>query len=292
MYFHSFDALRLFVIVGHHVSFTAAGVELNLTKGAVGYQIKQLERELGFALFVRRHGGILLTEKGQLLWHRARLLLTELEADIAKLRRDDMRTITIGMSTYFASRWLSPRLMRFMTQYPEIRLRIQPVIGLGDLRAEQLDMMIRWGKGGWTDVSVEPLFGCPAMITAGLAIARDVEHQGIAAVLPQSRLLHDAEGSEVWAEWYEAAGLPYQPKQDGLVIADPNVRVQAVVNGQGLALNDALVTTEIESGHLFLISPIVLPEYGYHLAYREDALAQPDLCAFRDWMVGEVAAVT
>ncbi len=51
MRFRSFDGLRTFIQVAKHLSFTAASNELNLTKGAVSYQINRLESELGFKVF-------------------------------------------------------------------------------------------------------------------------------------------------------------------------------------------------------------------------------------------------
>ncbi len=287
MHFRSYDALRLFAVVAQHLSFTAAGKELNLTKGAVSYQIRQLEKELGFAVFERIHNGIVLTEKGSLLWHVVQVMFAEVEQEIQNLRSVDVDSITIGASTYFASRWLSPRLMTFITQAPHVRMRLQPVIGLGNLRRDQLDLMIRWGTGDWNDLPTERLFRCPAIVTAGASIAARVEQEGLVNVLPDLTLLHDREGSPAWQDWYTAAGLPYRPKQDALVIPDPNVRVQAVINGQGIALNDWLIQDEIDAGRLFQISPIALKNYGYFLSYAPNALTHTALAAFRDWIQSE-----
>lgn len=292
MDFRAYNGLRLFAVVARHLSFTAAGSELNLTKGAVSYQIKQLERALGFPLFVRVHNGIALTEKGKRLWQISQSVFREVEREIASLQEADIASITIGASTYFASRWLAPRLATFTTQHPRVRLRLQPVIGWGDLPAERIDLMVRWGKGGWSDVAIEPLFCCPAIATAGSSIAQRVDKLGLTAVLPSLTLLHDREGSEAWRDWHLAAGEPYRPKRYPLVIPDPNVRVAAVVTGQGIALNDALIANELENGRLFQISSVELPEYGYFLAYADGALANPALRAFRDWIRDEAALAT
>ena len=291
MPFRSYDALRLFIVVARHLSFTAAGRELNLTKGAVSYQIKQLERELGFKLFVRSHGGIQLTEKGQRLLVLADAAFEEVEQGIDALRGNNSAEITVGASTYFASRWLSARLMSFITQHPHIRLRLQPVIGLGDLQHEKLDLMIRWGTGKWRDAECELLFHAPAMATAGKLVAQQVEAVGLAAALPALTLLHDREGSTAWRDWFDAAGLAYRPKRNPLIIPDPNVRVEALVNGQGVALNDWLISAEIETQRLYQISPVELPQYGYFLAYRSDALENSALRAFRDWIFSEAQPV-
>lgn len=288
-YFRSYDSLRLFVIVSRHQSFTAAGEELNLTKGAVSYQIKQLEKECGFKLFDRLHNRIELTEKGRKLLPLVQSAFRDIEEEIGRLRNQESPSIVIGASTYFASRWLAPRLMTFIAEHPYVRLRIQPVVGLGDLQAEQLDMMIRWGAGGWTDGVVEHLFQAPAIATAGGATYQAIQQFGLEEVLPTLTLLHDREGSTAWEEWFDASGHPFRPKEDPLVIPDPNVRVEAVISGHGIALNDWLIQGEIEHGRLFQISPITLESYGYHLVYNDRALANPALKAFQNWILEEQA---
>jgi DNA-binding transcriptional LysR family regulator len=287
MRFRSYDNLRLFDVVARNLSFTSAAKELNLTKGAVSYQINRLENELGFRVFTRQHRSIALTEKGKRLWNVSRVAFQNLEREIAELQTKDQARITIGMSTYFASRWLSPRLMNFMADHPRIGLRLQPLIDLIDLRTQQIDMAIRWGKGGWTDMEVELLFLCPAKPTAGATIANRIHDTNIEVALPSLTLLHDREGSEAWVDWHKAAGVPYRSMRDDLVIPDPNVRVQAVIDGQGVALNDSLVAAELSAGQLFQISPIELNDYGYHLAYPPDALENPALKAFGEWIMTE-----
>lgn len=291
MRFLPYDSLRLFDVVALHESITAAADKLNLTKGAVSYQINRLEASLGFKLFDRVHRGITLTEKGRKLWHISQSAFDDLERQIALLQEEDPGRITIGMSTYFASRWLSPRLMTFMVDHPRIRLRLQPLIDLSDLKTEPVDMAIRWGKGHWTDLEIEPLFACPAMATAGATLAALVEAEGLPAALPDLTLLDDRDGSEAWADWHRVAEVGFHTGLDHLVIPDPNVRVQAVIDGQGIALNDALVGPEITAGTLFPISPASLDDYGYFLAYPRGALANPALLAFRDWILRQAADV-
>jgi len=289
MRFLPYDSLRLFDVVALHESITAAADKLNLTKGAVSYQINRLEDALGFKVFDRVHRGITLTEKGRKLWHISQSAFDDLERQIAQLQEEEPSRITIGMSTYFASRWLSPRLMTFMADHPRVRLRLQPLVDLSDLKTEPVDMAIRWGKGHWTDVEIEPLFLCPAMVTAGATLAARIDTEGLSSVLPDLTLLDDRDGSEAWADWHRAAKIGFHTGLDRLVIPDPNVRVQAVIDGQGIALNDTLVGTEVAAGTLFRISPVELDDYGYFLAYPRGALANPSLLAFRDWILGQAA---
>ncbi|MGI9508731.1 MAG: LysR substrate-binding domain-containing protein [Geminicoccaceae bacterium] len=290
MRFRSYDSLRIFDVVARHLSFTKAAVELNLTKGALSYQIGRLEQELGFLVFQRKHRSLALTDKGRRLWHVSEVAFRDLEQEIACLREAVPNRITIGMSTYFASRWLSSRLMNFTTAHPLIGLRLQPLVDLIDLRAPDIDMAIRWGKGDWTDLEIEPLFACPAFPTVGAAIAGQIAEQGVPTVLTTLPLLHDRDGSIAWRDWHEAAGLPYRSTRDDLVISDPNVRVQAVIDGQGVALNDALVATELADGRLLQASNIQLADYGYYLAYPKGALSTSAVSVFRNWIMHEARA--
>lgn len=289
MRFRAYDSLRLFHFAARHESLSAAAEVLNLTKGAVSHQIKRLEAQLGFPVFERRHRGVALTEKGARLWQAANGAFGELEREIEALREQGPQRVTVGLSTYFASRWLSPRLMTYIATHPGVALRLQPLIDLIDLERHGIDLVIRWGDGAWTDLEIEPLFGCPAYPTAGAAILERLAGRSLEAALPGLRLLHDRDGSRAWRDWHAAAGLPYRARRDELVVADPNVRVQAVIDGQGIALNDRLVESEVAAGRLSRVSEIELDRYGYFLAYAPGALERPALRSFRDWIVGQAS---
>lgn len=225
--------------------------------------------------------------KGRGLWHLSQTSFRELERAIVQLRDEDAGRVTVGMSTYFASRLLAARLMTFITMHPRIGLRPQPLVKLVDLGSLNIDRAIRWGNGAWSDLVIERLFSCPAFPTAGASIAARVARSGIEAALSDAKLLQDRDESSAWAHWHEAAGLQYRRSRDDLVIPDPNVRVQAVMDGQGIALNDELVAAEIAAGKLFSTSDVALRDYGYFLAYPAGALENPSARAFRDWIMTE-----
>ncbi|SPH23495.1 Glycine cleavage system transcriptional activator [Defluviimonas aquaemixtae] len=285
MRFHHYDSLRIFSIVARHKSFAAAAEELNLTKGAVSHQIRGLEQALGFPLFNRLPRGISLTPKGQDLWMTLGAAFDTVEARIADLRMASERPITIGVTTYFASRWLSPRLMLFMKTHPRVRLRIQPMIDLSELGAEGIDLAIRWGRGDWTDVTIRPLFLCPAFATGPPEAHALIREVGLEAAIGKLTLLADRSGSRAWEDWNRLAGLRFTNRTDVLTIADPNVRVQAVIDGQGIALNDALVEREIEAGLLVRLTDHQLDDYGYFLAHEPGATRDPHVGAFADWLL-------
>ncbi len=284
MRFRSFDKLPVLDVVARCGSFSAAADELNLTKGAISYQVRQLESELGFAVFDRRPRGVALTGKGRELLELTQSAFDSIEWKIAALRHAEMRSLTVGLTTYFASRWLSPRLMEFMRTHPGIRLRVQPMINLLDLKGEGVDMAIRWGNGKWNDMAIEPLFACPAFATGNAAALDAIRKRGLQKAFEGFTLLHDRDGSHAWRDWFEATGLTYTERADTLVVPDPNVRVQAVIDGQGVAINDALVDAEIRTGTLHRLSAHELADYGYFLAVPPSAASTPDARAFSAWL--------
>jgi len=292
MRFRNFDNLRVFNLVARHMSFSRAAEELCLTKGAVSQQIKRLEEELGFTVFIRKPGNLALTEKGRRLWHTSAASLKSIEKEINLLREDDSTRITIGTPTYFASRWLSSRLMTFINDHPHNSLRIHPMIDMFKLRADNIDMAIRWGNGDWNDLQSELIFLSPAFITVGKEIANKCQQHGLEKTIQEQRLLHDHQDSVVWQEWFELAGITYQEQHDKLVIPDPNVRVQAVIDGQGIAINDQLINTEIQNKTIFKVSEVSLDNYGYFLVYPPEALENSALDDFRRWIIREAESIS
>lgn len=290
MRFRFYENLRTFCVVARHGSFSSAADELHLTKGAISHQIRQLEEELGFALFRRLPRGVALSSKGQALLGASQAAFQSMENAISDLRDFESRNLTIGCSTYFASRWLSSRLMTFLAAHSDIRLRLQPLIDQLALRSEGVDLAVRWGGGNWTGAAIEPLFTCPAWPAGNAAALEAVNMLGPEAAFDSFTLLDDRDDSTAWSDWFAAAGLTMRKRPDTLIIPDPNVRVQAVIDGQGVALNDDLLAAELCAGSLHRLCAEELSDYGYFLAYSAGALDNPDIQAFRDWIKAQARA--
>lgn len=284
MKFRSYDALKLFDVVSRHRSITLASVELNLSKGAVSYQIGKLEDDLGFKLFDRHQQRISLTDKGKKLWHVSQTALSQIDQEIAALREEHTSRITIGALTYFFSRWLSPRLMSFMETNPGVALRIEPITSPAELSNSEIDVAICWGLGEGTDLQHRLIFQAPARPTANSSVAEQVREMGLENALKKIPLLSDSSGSEGWRQWHQQAGFDYQPVANALVIPDSNDRVQAVIDGQGIALWDMLVQVELDRGVLEQVSDVAVETAGYYLVYPPGRDANPVIEAFSDWI--------
>ena len=282
--FHHHDMLRLFIEIARYPSFSDAADALNMTKGAISYQIKTLEADLRIPLFRRKPRGVELTREGRHLLASCQSHYQTIETELHMFRGSASRSLTVGVSTYFATHWLSPRLMSFMQEHPDIRLRIQPMIRLFDLEAQGVDIAIRWGNGNWQDATITAFLPLPAFPVGDARAFQLVKSDGVKNAISKLTLLRDHDDSNAWTDWLNAAGLPHQSRRDTLIIPDPNVRVQAVIDGQGIALMDRLVSRELNDARLFRLSSVELSDYGYFLArpHRKEPSAIVD--TFIDWI--------
>lgn len=287
--FHHHDLLRLFAEIAHHSSFSTAAAALNMTKGAISYQIKTLEADLGMSLFQRSTRGVSLTGEGLKLLAICQTRYDEIEAEIQALKGVSTLSLTVGVSTYFAARWLSPRLMSFMQSHPDVQLRIQPMIEFSEAEMQGVDLAIRWGNGNWKDGTATPFMPMPPFPVGNGDVAGQVKQRGIAEAITELILLRDREDSNAWSEWLDRAGLPPQARRDVLIVPDPNVRVQAVINGQGVALMDDLLVDELEAGTLYRLSDVPRPEYGYFIARPDRARTSEPATVFSEWLQDTVS---
>lgn len=283
MRFRSYDALKIFDAVARTLSMTKAADEMHQSKGSISYQINKLEAELGFRLFERAHAKLELTEEGRRLWHVSQTALSQIDREIEDLRGTASGAVNVGALTYFSSRWLSPRLTRFFEANPGISMRIEPLNAVDMMKSMHLDMALLWGIDGWEGHKSELLLSLPAVPTANRAVAEQVTQLGLPEAVRQLPLLGDSSGDAGWRTWHKAAGLPYAPSRSSLTIPDSNSRVQAVVDGQGIALWDDLVSPEIDDGTLVRLSDIKVENAGYFVVFTDRPMSQ-GAEAFLDWL--------
>src|SRR3990170_3750322 len=155
------DLLVGFEAAARHLSFTKAGEELYLTQSAVSRQIKELEDQLGVALFERRHRALALTEPGQQFYAAAAQVLTTMRAATERLRSQSGRRRPLSVTTThsFAALWLIPRLAGFTRDHPGVDVRITAETKVQDLERDGLDLAIRHGPASLAGASAVRLFG-------------------------------------------------------------------------------------------------------------------------------------
>lgn len=121
--------LRYFLAVAEENHFGRAAERLHIVQPALSKQIKDLENELGGALFIRSSRRVTLTEAGKLLQVQAQNILAQTEHSRLMVERSlkgEMGQVRVGFA---GNAVLSGRLIAdmrlFHQRYPQAELRVQ-----------------------------------------------------------------------------------------------------------------------------------------------------------------------
>ncbi len=167
----SLKALHAFEAAARHCSFNAAAAEISLSPGAIGYQVKQLETSLNISLFFRRTRQLELTGEGKQLYKAINHLFRELDDEVTKILPNKQKShLTVSVSTYFVTRWLSPRLGKFLNNHTDITFRLQHAVNNPDFTLDDVDLAIRWGDGNMPQSQSELLIEMPMIAVCAPAL--------------------------------------------------------------------------------------------------------------------------
>ncbi len=103
-----------------------AAERLYCSQPALSKQVKALEKELGYPVFLRRGTRLELNENGKLLYRFGKELeqsYNTLRAELYRQNHCDTRGIRLGVTNYIGTHILPPALKRFKKLHPEIPVR-------------------------------------------------------------------------------------------------------------------------------------------------------------------------
>lgn len=269
-------------------SFKLAAQELHKTAAAVSLQVRQLEENVGFPLFVRHARHIALTEKGRELAVATARMLGELRAKVAALQvGDEEAVLRISTTHSFAIKWLVPRMHRFTKLYPELDIRIDSNDAPVDLQADSTDVAIRYGPVLDADPAVLFRERLVAVYSPEL-LAPGQEALGLAD-LAQHHLLV-VQSPEAWLQLLSENRALKGRYDFSRVYTHWGVLVQAAVAGQGVALVPyGIAYEDIHSGALRQIPcRSARFESGYRFLVNPHKEHMLKVQRFRDWIVAEM----
>jgi len=283
------SALRPFEAAARLESFSRAAEELHLTHGAVSRQVRALEDHVGAPLFSRHGKRVALTPTGRAFAERVRNALQEIAqaADAAGVARRDGR-LTVSVLPSLASRWLMPRLIRFMDANPKIEINVHTSNLLANFGADEVDIAIRYGRGPWPGLVCEKFLDDDYFPVASPKFNRGRLPREPRDLLKVRVMREDR---DYWAKWFEAAGVPADAPLEGPAFNDSSYSLAAAARGEGVAMaRSSIVGEDLERGvlkRLFDISVRSVESYWF-VSPRELA-DMPKVKAFRDWVKSELS---
>jgi len=149
------STLKTALLVRDLGSFAAVARLLDLDASSVSRVIAQLEQDIGFRLFQRSTRSLAPTGEGELYLNRIAPLVEELEAagDEARTTAVSPRgTLRMTASISFVQECIMPILPDFRDRFPDIDIELLASDANLDLRADGIDLAVRFGqmpKGDW-----------------------------------------------------------------------------------------------------------------------------------------------
>ena len=123
----NYDYYRIFYYVAKHRSFTQAANALMNSQPNITRAIKNLEQELGCALFTRTNRHVLLTPEGEALYRHVSIAFEQLQAgeeEIAKGKGLDGGVLRIAATEVALRTFLLPVLKQFRFRYPGVHIKL------------------------------------------------------------------------------------------------------------------------------------------------------------------------
>ena len=288
-----FADLRSFAAIVEHGSFAKAAAHLGVSPSALSQTIRGLETRLGVRLLNRTTRSVAPSEAGNRLLERLLPAMAEFEAavsDVKALSGTPSGLLRINCPRTAAIHVVGPLVGPFLKAYPEITLDIVTEERLVDIVAQRFDAGIRLGEKVEQDMVAVKLGGDLEMLVVGSPAyferhgkpktPRDLKaHRCINTRWPTDGSLYRWE-FERGAERLEAAVT------GSLIVNEPEIGVQAAVDGVGLAyLFRYQLQAQLAAGKLVQVLKEWTPPFpGFYLYYPSRRQMPPQLRAFVDFM--------
>lgn len=262
-----------------------AADELCVTPSAISHRIRQLEAHIGFKLFGR--ADFTLTADGAAYLSNVRAGLAAFQQMPSRQRSGGGTRLRVAITPTFCRQFVMPRLELFRNAFPDIDLVLQVSIPLLDVKAEESDLEVRFGTGGYTDVeyrqiledTVTPVCSPNYLHEYGPFGRFDTKAEVIQAKLIRSPL-------EPWSPWFASCGIDVPEPTVGGQFNDIGLVYDAAASGFGVALlRQKMGAAWLDSGRLIRLSPRAVPSpHRHYICWQPGALDRWECAAFTEWL--------
>lgn len=284
------NALKTFTVSAQRLNFTKAAEDLLVSPSAISHQIKILEEYLGCRLFLRKNRSLELTDKGLFLFNRLQRPFYEINQALSELRMPHGKSrINLSLRPFVSSMWFTRQLSDLWSKHPEIEINLIHSVQAPDFFRDNINFAIVWGKqGDWPHLNTLRII--PGNLTPVCSPSYLQEHGNIETAIDLNRhiLIHE-ENHLGWQQWFLKATGKEMTAIKGFHIDDTNVRMNAVLNGQGIMLGcPVLLRPLMEKKEIVQLFDVYLDEYAYFLAYPTKANLSRQEREFIDWVASIV----
>jgi DNA-binding transcriptional LysR family regulator len=288
----SAHALFVFEAAARCGNFTRAAQDLFVSQPAVSRMLSKMEERLGVRLFERLNSGMALTEYGRILFAGVTDGLGRIDRAIEEIeaKRTGAETVTLSVSTAFATHWLMPRMHQLTKAFPNVELRFQLIPAMLNGPLGDVDIGIRYYRDDQLGAGVHVV--APEILVPICSRSYENRGDGHAEKEVHGDTLIDLDANE--REWHQPFLARRRWTEEAcatLSFSDYSVVVQAAISGQGVALGWlASVSYWLANGVLIPAEKIAATTERYFcLVSRQDSL-RPVISQIVDWLEREMLA--
>lgn len=282
-------ALRAFVLSAQHRNFSRAADELEITQSGVSRAVRSIEDATGTHLFERTGHGLVLTEPGAAYLAEATEILANLGAATLRLSmfQSGRERLHIATLPSLGSRWLAPRIKRFLDANPDVELTVTASIGHFSFENSAVDAAIHYGTDAWPDSQSEFL-----MDEVLIPVCRPdlvPKSGGGAAALLDMKLIQHSHRPTAWREWFRDVGLSHPNPTAGPTFEQYQMGIEAALAGLGPVLMPPfMVLDDLVSGRFVSLhdTPVRSP-WSYYLIYPRVKRSKTAVQKLRSWLRSE-----
>ncbi|HTX41939.1 MAG TPA: LysR family transcriptional regulator [Acidobacteriaceae bacterium] len=286
----SIAGLQAFESVARHGSVTLAAQDLNLTQSAVSRQISQLESLLDISLFERVRQRLVITDAGRLYLNDVRSVLDRLQEATSRIMAcgGDSSYLNLAVLPTFATRWLMPRLHRFLQNRPGVIVNFATRLAPFDFHQEPFDAGIHYGLPSWPGAVCHHLLDEETVPVCSPRF-RSTHRLRKIDDLSRVTLLHQTTRTDAWMKWFGDAGIRNGHPLRGPRFEQFNMIAQAVVCDLGVALLPRiLIHEELSGGKMVeLFNRPMRSNNSYYLVVPDSRASSGLITAFTQWIVSE-----
>ena len=143
------DNIRTFVRVYELGSMSAAGRDLRISPAVTSSRISQLEVHLSVRLFQRTTRSLTPTEQGKAFYGGASEILEAVEsaeAQVVNITDNPKGSLYVAAPLGVGRRLIAPLVSGFLSEYPEVKIRLRLTDRKVDLTTEGLDLAFFLGQ--------------------------------------------------------------------------------------------------------------------------------------------------
>ncbi len=291
----TFRQLRVFDEVARQHSVSRAAATLHLTPPAVSMQIRDLEEQVGLALFDRAARRMTLSTAGEYFVVHARRMLEALrdaENGMARLQRLEHGTLTIGMVS--TAKYFVPQLLaRFHQDHSgvDVRLRVagnrEQLVEL--MKAGQIDLAVM-GRPPRELAARAEVFAAHPMVFVAPATHRllDGGNLPVSALQSEAFIVREPGSGTRNAMQQFFDEQRFEPRV-GMEMSSNETIKQAVIAGLGLSfLSLHTIGLEVRTGLLRLLPVAGTPVMRtWNVVHLQSKVLSPVAEAFRYFLLEE-----